>query len=128
MVEMIMRVAASAIVSYPVVVFGVHVRRLRMALGIVEFTVVVLCRRRMRRSVDRCGTARRDMASADAAFGSTVAWGRSMCRRPVGRLSALVLSVKRQSEQQSSNCQSRKIFQAILQSESIISRARGIST
>ena len=115
MVEMVMSVASSAVMPNPVVVFSMNVRRFGMALDVVEFTVLVLRRRRMCRSPRGCGTARRNMASTYAVL-ATVARG-----RPMGGPSALVLSVKRQSEQQSSNCQSCKIFQVILQSQSIIS-------
>ena len=108
MVEMIVRVAASAIVSDPMVVLSMNVRSLRMSLGIVEFTMLVLRRRRMRsRSPHRCGTVRRNMTPAHAVFAASVAWGRPMSRRSMSRLSALVLSVNRQSKQQCSNRQSR---------------------
>jgi hypothetical protein len=131
MIEMVVGVAAAGVVSNPLVVFGMNVRSLGMSLGVVEFTVLVLRRRLMCRSLvcrspRWCGTVRRNVASADAVFSATASrrrsmGRRSMCRRPVGRLSALVLSVKRQSKQQCSNRQSCKIFQAVLQSQSIIS-------
>jgi hypothetical protein len=126
MIEMVVGVAAAGVVSNPLVVFSMNVRRLGMSLGVVEFTVLVLRRRLMCRSPRWCGTVRRNVASADAVFSATASrrrsmGRRSMCRRPVGRLSALVLSVKRQSKQQCSNRQSCKIFQAVLQSQSIIS-------
>jgi hypothetical protein len=91
MIEMVVGVAAAGVVSNPLVVFSMNVRRLGMSLGVVEFTVLVLRRRLMCRSPRWCGTVRRNVASADAVFSATASRRRSM-----GRRSALMLSIKRQ--------------------------------
>jgi hypothetical protein len=91
MIEVIVRVPASAVMTNPAVVLGMNVRSLGMSLGIVKFTVLVLCRRRMCRSPHRCGTVRRNMTSADAMFEATARRG-----GPVGRCPTSMLSIKRQ--------------------------------
>lgn len=59
MIQVVMRIGATGVMSHPVVIFSMNVRRFRVVRLIVEFPVLILRRRRMRRGRTGSGSAHR---------------------------------------------------------------------